>query len=137
MASDLVTTLGIFPVFFISVFEVWFNNTKIQNMRSPVPCQSKVLNPSAGVWLGCHSGSFSCPFYLFPCLSSEVWIFCIFFLDSLQGSECEYRHSETARFNPRDCWYWLNGNCLNPACSFRHPVSLFLYLMYIFHVHIM
>jgi len=23
--------------------------------------------------------------------------------------------------NPRDCWYWLNGNCLNPKCSFRHP----------------
>uniref|UniRef100_A0ACD5YZY3 Uncharacterized protein n=1 Tax=Avena sativa TaxID=4498 RepID=A0ACD5YZY3_AVESA len=23
--------------------------------------------------------------------------------------------------NPRDCYYWLNGNCLNPKCSFRHP----------------
>ncbi|KAG6478543.1 hypothetical protein ZIOFF_061986 [Zingiber officinale] len=37
------------------------------------------------------------------------------------GSECDYRHSEGARVNPRDCWYWLNGNCLNPKCSFRHP----------------
>uniref|UniRef100_A0A0V0IN28 Putative zinc finger CCCH domain-containing protein 17-like n=1 Tax=Solanum chacoense TaxID=4108 RepID=A0A0V0IN28_SOLCH len=26
-----------------------------------------------------------------------------------------------ARLNPRDCWYWLNGNCLNPKCAFRHP----------------
>lgn len=58
-------------------------------------------------------------------------------LDSLQGSGCEFRHSENARFNPRDCWYWLNGNCLNPICSFRHPVSLLLYSMYIFHVCIM
>ncbi|KAF7809574.1 zinc finger CCCH domain-containing protein 17 [Senna tora] len=40
---------------------------------------------------------------------------------SSYGSECEYRHSEYARVNPRDCWYWLNGNCLNPKCSFRHP----------------
>ncbi|CAN6273841.1 unnamed protein product [Urochloa humidicola] len=23
--------------------------------------------------------------------------------------------------NPRDCWYWFNGNCANPKCSFRHP----------------
>ncbi|RWW09094.1 hypothetical protein GW17_00027435 [Ensete ventricosum] len=43
----------------------------------------------------------------------------------IQGSECEYRHSEGARINPRDCWYWLNGNCLNPKCSFRHPVREF------------
>lgn len=40
-----------------------------------------------------------------------------------QGSECEYRHSEYARMNPRDCFYWMNGNCLNPKCGFRHPVS--------------
>ncbi|KAF0934535.1 hypothetical protein E2562_025630 [Oryza meyeriana var. granulata] len=37
------------------------------------------------------------------------------------GSECEYRHSDAARMNPRDCWYWFNGNCANPKCSFRHP----------------
>ncbi|KAK9059959.1 hypothetical protein SSX86_020663 [Deinandra increscens subsp. villosa] len=37
------------------------------------------------------------------------------------GNECEYRHSDIARVNPRDCWYWLNGNCLNPKCAFRHP----------------
>ncbi|KAG6520115.1 zinc finger CCCH domain-containing protein 32-like [Zingiber officinale] len=50
---------------------------------------------------------------------------CIYFLASpftcKKGSECDYRHSEGARFNCRDCWYWLNGNCLNPKCSFRHP----------------
>ncbi|THU57121.1 hypothetical protein C4D60_Mb03t00150 [Musa balbisiana] len=37
------------------------------------------------------------------------------------GSDCEYRHNQGARMNPRDCWYWLKGNCLNPKCSFRHP----------------
>lgn len=50
---------------------------------------------------------------------------CVYFLASpltcKKGSECEYRHSEYARVNPRDCWFWLNGNCLNPKCSFRHP----------------
>nr|POE77257.1 zinc finger ccch domain-containing protein 17 [Quercus suber] len=50
---------------------------------------------------------------------------CVYFLASpltcKKGSECEYRHSDYARLNPRDCWYWLNGNCLNPKCSFRHP----------------
>ncbi|MQL87729.1 hypothetical protein Taro_020284 [Colocasia esculenta] len=50
---------------------------------------------------------------------------CVYFLASpltcKKGSECEYRHSEGARINPRDCWFWLNGNCLNPKCSFRHP----------------
>nr|GMC58727.1 zinc finger CCCH domain-containing protein 34-like [Ipomoea batatas] len=37
------------------------------------------------------------------------------------GVECEYRHSDIARLNPRDCWYWLAGSCLNPTCGFRHP----------------
>ncbi|KAK1390184.1 zinc finger CCCH domain-containing protein 17 [Heracleum sosnowskyi] len=50
---------------------------------------------------------------------------CVYFLASpltcKKGSECEYRHSEAARINPRDCWYWLNGNCMNPKCAFRHP----------------
>ncbi|TKY59737.1 Zinc finger CCCH domain-containing protein 17 [Spatholobus suberectus] len=50
---------------------------------------------------------------------------CVYFLASpltcKKGNECEYRHSEYARVNPRDCRYWLNGNCLNPKCSFRHP----------------
>ncbi|KAK6921534.1 Zinc finger, CCCH-type [Dillenia turbinata] len=50
---------------------------------------------------------------------------CVYFLASpltcKKGSECEYRHSEPARLNPRDCWFWLNGNCLNPKCSYRHP----------------
>ncbi|KAI7730577.1 hypothetical protein M8C21_005790, partial [Ambrosia artemisiifolia] len=55
---------------------------------------------------------------------------CVYFLASpltckkhqiFEGSECEYRHSDIARVNPRDCWYWLNGNCLNPKCAFRHP----------------
>ncbi|KAG6529256.1 zinc finger CCCH domain-containing protein 32-like [Zingiber officinale] len=53
---------------------------------------------------------------------------CVYFLASpltcKKGSECDYRHNEGARVNPRDCWYWLNGNCLNPKCSFRHlPVD--------------
>lgn len=50
---------------------------------------------------------------------------CVYFLASpltcKKGSECEYRHSDVARLNPRDCWYWLNGSCLNPKCAFRHP----------------
>ncbi|KAK2979944.1 hypothetical protein RJ640_007087 [Escallonia rubra] len=50
---------------------------------------------------------------------------CVYFLASpltcKKGTECEYRHSDFARVNPRDCWYWLNGNCLNPKCAFRHP----------------
>ncbi|KAI3719758.1 hypothetical protein L6452_20662 [Arctium lappa] len=50
---------------------------------------------------------------------------CVYFLASpltcKKGSECEYRHSDIARVNPRDCWYWLNGSCLNPKCGFRHP----------------
>ncbi|EPS58630.1 hypothetical protein M569_16183, partial [Genlisea aurea] len=37
------------------------------------------------------------------------------------GDECEYRHSDVARLNPRDCWFWLHSNCLNPKCAFRHP----------------
>lgn len=50
---------------------------------------------------------------------------CIYFLASpltcKKGSECEFRHSEVARVNPRECWYWMNSNCLNPKCGFRHP----------------
>ncbi|EOA23581.1 hypothetical protein CARUB_v10016777mg [Capsella rubella] len=50
---------------------------------------------------------------------------CVYFLASpltcKKGAECEYRHSEYARMNPRDCYYWLNGNCMNPKCGFRHP----------------
>ncbi|RCV09081.1 hypothetical protein SETIT_1G378200v2 [Setaria italica] len=50
---------------------------------------------------------------------------CIYFLASPltcnKGSECDFRHSDAARMNPRDCWYWFNGNCANPKCSFRHP----------------
>ncbi|KNA05727.1 hypothetical protein SOVF_187730 [Spinacia oleracea] len=50
---------------------------------------------------------------------------CVYYLASpltcKKGSECEYRHSEYARMNPTDCFYWMNGNCLNPKCSFRHP----------------
>lgn len=50
---------------------------------------------------------------------------CVYFLASpltcKKGSECDYRHSDVARVNPRDCWFWLNGNCLNPKCAFRHP----------------
>ncbi|GMH14992.1 hypothetical protein Nepgr_016833 [Nepenthes gracilis] len=50
---------------------------------------------------------------------------CVYFLASpltcKKGSECEYRHSESARLNPRDCWYWTNSVCLSPKCPFRHP----------------
>lgn len=50
---------------------------------------------------------------------------CVYFLASpltcKKGSECEYRHSDFARVNPRDCRFWLHGNCLNPKCGFRHP----------------
>ncbi|XAR66922.1 hypothetical protein NMG60_11013303 [Bertholletia excelsa] len=50
---------------------------------------------------------------------------CVYFLASpltcKKGIECEYRHCEIARLNPRDCWYWLSGSCLNPSCAFRHP----------------
>ncbi|KAM7487868.1 hypothetical protein LguiB_025352 [Lonicera macranthoides] len=50
---------------------------------------------------------------------------CVYFLASpltcKKGSECEYRHSDIARVNPRDCWFWLNSHCLNPKCAFRHP----------------
>ncbi|GLT44990.1 hypothetical protein SLA2020_188580 [Shorea laevis] len=50
---------------------------------------------------------------------------CVYFLASpltcKKGIECEYRHSEKARLNPRDCWYWFSGNCINPTCAFRHP----------------
>ncbi|KAG0528052.1 hypothetical protein BDA96_06G285500 [Sorghum bicolor] len=50
---------------------------------------------------------------------------CVYFLASpltcKKGNECDFRHSEGARMNPRDCWYWLNGSCLNPKCAFRHP----------------
>lgn len=57
----------------------------------------------------------------------------------VQGSECEFRHSDVARMNPRDCFYWLNGNCLNPKCPFRHPVShesCFYALNYFCYVHL-
>ncbi|KAK7292074.1 hypothetical protein RIF29_07739 [Crotalaria pallida] len=50
---------------------------------------------------------------------------CVYFLASpltcKKGAECEYRHNEVARLNPRDCWYWFNATCLNPTCAFRHP----------------
>lgn len=50
---------------------------------------------------------------------------CVYFLASpltcKKGSECEYRHSEGARINPRDCKFWFSGNCLNQKCLFRHP----------------
>ncbi|KAI4344104.1 hypothetical protein L6164_011373 [Bauhinia variegata] len=50
---------------------------------------------------------------------------CVYFLASpltcKKGVDCEYRHNEMARLNPRDCWYWFSGNCLNPTCGFRHP----------------
>nr|XP_043628441.1 zinc finger CCCH domain-containing protein 17-like [Erigeron canadensis] len=50
---------------------------------------------------------------------------CVYFLASpltcKKGILCEYRHSEIARLNPRDCWFWLGGCCFHPECAFRHP----------------
>lgn len=50
---------------------------------------------------------------------------CVYFLASpltcKKGNSCEFRHSEAARMNPRDCWYWIHSTCRNPNCSFRHP----------------
>lgn len=50
---------------------------------------------------------------------------CVYFLASpltcKKGVDCEYRHSEIARLNPRECWFWVSGGCLNPTCAFRHP----------------
>ncbi|KAH9624017.1 hypothetical protein KSS87_008610 [Heliosperma pusillum] len=51
---------------------------------------------------------------------------CVYFLASpltcKKGNQCEYRHSEAARNNPRDCYYWLNGTCsMNANCVYRHP----------------
>ncbi|CAH9102942.1 unnamed protein product [Cuscuta epithymum] len=50
---------------------------------------------------------------------------CVYFLASpltcKKGIECEYRHNDIARLNPRECWFWLAGSCLNPTCGFRHP----------------
>ncbi|KAJ7216103.1 hypothetical protein O6H91_Y472000 [Diphasiastrum complanatum] len=50
---------------------------------------------------------------------------CVYFLASpltcKKGNECEFRHSENARVNPRDCRFWLLGNCLHRDCPFRHP----------------
>ncbi|KAL9241722.1 hypothetical protein vseg_015798 [Gypsophila vaccaria] len=51
---------------------------------------------------------------------------CVYFLASpltcKKGSECEYRHSETARKNPKECWYWLNATCtMHANCVYRHP----------------
>lgn len=50
---------------------------------------------------------------------------CVYFLASpltcKKGVDCEYRHNEIARLNPRECWFWVSGGCLNPTCAFRHP----------------
>ncbi|WVZ96750.1 hypothetical protein U9M48_042351 [Paspalum notatum var. saurae] len=49
---------------------------------------------------------------------------CVSFLASrfacTKGTNCEFRHCEAARFNS-SCWYWFQGNCVNPSCTFRHP----------------
>jgi hypothetical protein len=53
-----------------------------------------------------------------------------------QGSKCEYRHCEGARFNPRNCWYWFHGNCVNPSCTFRHPVRDAYFLTHCVQYHL-
>ncbi|GAB4832882.1 hypothetical protein Ancab_006900 [Ancistrocladus abbreviatus] len=58
---------------------------------------------------------------------------CVYFLASpftcRKGVECEYRHNEMARMNPRDCWYWTTDGCLNPTCGFRHPETRCLHFI--------
>ncbi|CAI5467327.1 unnamed protein product [Closterium sp. Yama58-4] len=38
-----------------------------------------------------------------------------------KGAACEFRHSEAARRNPRDCYYWMSWGCNKADCAFRHP----------------
>ncbi|CAI5470977.1 unnamed protein product [Closterium sp. Yama58-4] len=38
-----------------------------------------------------------------------------------KGATCEFRHSEAARRNPRDCYYWMSWGCNKADCAFRHP----------------
>ncbi|KAL6070426.1 Zinc finger CCCH domain-containing protein 17 [Balamuthia mandrillaris] len=38
-----------------------------------------------------------------------------------KGQECEFRHSQAAKDNPKVCKFWLQEDCLNPDCKFRHP----------------
>jgi hypothetical protein len=47
---------------------------------------------------------------------------CFYFLTSscAKGSSCTYRHSPLALTCNVICPAWLRGNCLDPACVFRH-----------------
>ncbi|KAL0479469.1 hypothetical protein AKO1_007633 [Acrasis kona] len=36
------------------------------------------------------------------------------------GESCEFRHSEEAKKNPRECKFWQAGECTNKECIFRH-----------------
>ncbi|KAL6044298.1 Zinc finger CCCH domain-containing protein 34 [Balamuthia mandrillaris] len=38
-----------------------------------------------------------------------------------KGQECEFRHSQAAKDNPKVCKFWLQEDCLDPDCTFRHP----------------
>eukprot|EP00850_Spirogloea_muscicola_P003614 SM000014S00402 [mRNA] locus=s14:1179881:1186731:- [translate_table: standard] len=50
---------------------------------------------------------------------------CVYYLASpascKKGAECEFRHSDAARANPRDCVFWLSDCCARLDCPFRHP----------------
>ncbi|CAF0985531.1 unnamed protein product [Rotaria magnacalcarata] len=50
---------------------------------------------------------------------------CFYFLTSLcaKGSSCTYRHSPLALTCNVICPAWLRGNCLDPACPFRHTTA--------------
>eukprot|EP00002_Diphylleia_rotans_P030267 TRINITY_DN6208_c0_g3_i1.p1 TRINITY_DN6208_c0_g3~~TRINITY_DN6208_c0_g3_i1.p1 ORF type:complete len:579 (+),score=139.72 TRINITY_DN6208_c0_g3_i1:82-1818(+) len=39
-----------------------------------------------------------------------------------KGDACEFRHSEAARTNPRECAFYPRGKCTNPDCGFRHSL---------------
>ncbi|CAN1824969.1 Zinc finger CCCH domain-containing protein 17 [Linum perenne] len=88
------------------------NTDCVYFLASPLTCK-KVLSSIP------HLNSFTSLFLLVPLFLRRG-------LAHFRGAECEYRHSEMARLNPRDCWFWLSGTCLNPTCAFRHPVSIHL-----------
>ncbi|RLM98160.1 zinc finger CCCH domain-containing protein 34-like [Panicum miliaceum] len=52
--------------------------------------------------------------------STDCVSFLAFRFACTKGTNCEFRHCEGARFSP-SCWYWFQGNCVNPSFTFRHP----------------
>jgi len=48
---------------------------------------------------------------------------CYWFLQDQckKGESCEYRHSQGAHDNPTTCKFWLQNQCTDKDCKFRHP----------------